>query len=205
MRCWRSYLWRSVVCKREFPKVAIALDPEWFARPAPEVAPDLIGCLLVRRHPNGQMYRGRIVETEAYMAGDPACHGYRRQTPRNAPMFAAAGTIYVYQIYGIHHCLNIVSDRPQVASAVLIRALEMITPTLAARSAAGPGKLCHLLAIDRQLSGTVLGEATGLWIEPPPQAVVGTVVQTRRIGISQGQEIPWRWYLQGNAAVSRYS
>lgn len=185
--------------------MATALELEWFARPAPEVAPALIGCILVRRHPNGQVYRGRIVETEAYMAGDPACHGYRRQTARNAPMFAAPGTIYVYQIYGLHHCLNIASDRPNFASAVLIRALEMIEPTLAARSAAGPGKLCRLLAIDRRLSGAVLGEAAGLWIEPPPHAFTGTILQTHRIGISQGQEIPWRWYLQGNAAVSRYS
>ncbi|XFA74244.1 DNA-3-methyladenine glycosylase [Thermosynechococcaceae cyanobacterium Okahandja] len=185
--------------------MAIALDLAWFARPAPEVAPALIGCMVVRRHPDGQIYRGRIVETEAYMAGDPACHAYRRQTARNAPMFAAAGTIYVYQIYGLHHCLNIVSDRPNVASAVLIRALEMLTPRLPSRRAAGPGKLCQLLAIDRQLSGAVLGEAAGLWIEPPDQPLVDTIVQTCRIGISQGQEIPWRWYLQGNAAVSRYS
>ncbi len=183
--------------------MAIALDLNWFARPATEVAPALIGCILVRQHPDGQIYRGRIVETEAYMAGDPACHGYRRQTARNAPMFAAPGTIYVYQIYGLHHCLNIASDRPNFASAVLIRALEMLTPNLPVRSAAGPGKLCQRLAIDRQLSGAVLGEAAGLWIEPPPQIVVGSIVQTYRIGISQGQDLPWRWYLQGNPAVSR--
>ncbi|MDR7922485.1 DNA-3-methyladenine glycosylase [Thermosynechococcus sp. HY213] len=181
------------------------LPLEWLARPAPMVAQELLGCLLVRQQANGQLYRGRIVETEAYMAGDPACHGYRRQTARNAPMFAAPGTIYVYQIYGIHHCLNIASDRPNFASAVLIRALEMLSPPLPPRSAAGPGKLCQVLGIDRQLSGLMLGKESGLWLEKPPQPLTAPVVQTTRIGISQGQEIPWRWYVQGNPAVSRYS
>ncbi|MFN4194662.1 MAG: DNA-3-methyladenine glycosylase [Thermosynechococcus sp.] len=181
------------------------LPLEWFARPAPVVARELLGCVLVRQQASGELYRGRIVETEAYMAGDPACHGYRRQTPRNAPMFAAPGTIYVYQIYGIHHCLNIASDRSNFASAVLIRALEMLSPPLPPRSAAGPGKLCKLLGIDRRLSGLRLGKDSGIWVETPPQPLTDPVVQTTRIGISQGQEIPWRWYVQGNPAVSRYS
>lgn len=79
------------------------IDSAWLARPCPEVAPDLIGCTLVRRLADGQIIRGAIVETEAYQAGDLACHGSRRRTPSNEAMFGRSGTIYVYLIYGMYH------------------------------------------------------------------------------------------------------
>lgn len=103
-----------------------------------------------------------IVETEAYAPGDPACHGYRRRTNRNGVMFGPAGHSYVYLIYGMYHCLNIVTDGENVASAVLIRALELTQPPLGVNSpqnqprhrwAAGPGKLCRLFEIDLSLNG----------------------------------------------------
>ncbi len=98
---------------------------EWLSRSSLEVAPDLLGCTLVRQFSDGLTLRGMIVETEAYTVGDPACHAYRRQTDRNRIMFGPAGMSYVYLIYGIYHCLNVVTDRDGVPSAVLIRALQL--------------------------------------------------------------------------------
>lgn len=194
---------------------------EWFDRAAVAVAPDLLGCTLVRQLPDGRQLRGTIVETEAYQEGDPACHAYRRQTERNRIMFGTAGYTYVYLIYGIYHCVNIVTDRAGVASAVLIRALELDRQTLASivlpakakpeRAAAGPGKLCVAMQIDLSLYGTKLALGEAMWVEHRPidwqsQLDRGEIepVQTTRIGLTQGVELPWRWYIQGNRAVSKF-
>ncbi len=187
-----------------------AIAPAGLARPAPEVAPNLLGCTLVRRLPNGQQWRGRIVETEAYGPGDPACHAYRRRTPRNRVMFGPAGGVYVYLIYGIHHCLNVVTDQDGVPSAVLIRALEVLAAppgvTLPGgkagdRLAAGPGKLCRLFEIDRTLSETRFDPAAPLSLEWGPRPAA--ILQTTRIGLTQGIETPWRWYIATSRAVSQ--
>jgi DNA-3-methyladenine glycosylase len=192
----------------------------WLDRSAVAVAPDLIGCTLVRQLPDGRQLRGRIVETEAYQEGDPACHAYRKQTPRNRIMFGAAGYVYVYLIYGIYYCVNIVTDRENSPSAVLIRALELDPATLALnppkpkekpdRVAAGPGKLCQALQIDLSLYGTKLEPGQALWLEdrsPTWQAELDTgaieLVQTTRIGLTQGVELPWCWYVKGCQAVSK--
>jgi DNA-3-methyladenine glycosylase len=207
------------------------------------VAPELLGCYLVRQFAAGKILRGKIVETEAYAPGDPACHAYRRRTPRNEIMFGAAGAAYVYIIYGMYHCFNVVTDAPEVPSGVLIRALEFeeipawlpdFLPLFAhnflsnsstsnppqsvtseppsktlnnlkikgkiARLAAGPGKLCRMMAIDRILNGTDLTKPP-LWLEqgePVPE-----IVQTTRIGLSLGTEFPWRWYIKDCQAVSK--
>jgi DNA-3-methyladenine glycosylase len=197
-----------------------AIAPEWLDRSAVAVALDLIGCTLVRQLPDGRQLRGRIVETEAYQAGDPACHAYRKQTARNRIMFGAAGYVYVYLIYGIYHCVNIVTDRENSPSAVLIRALELDPDTIALnppkpkekpeRVAAGPGKLCQALQIDLSLYGTKLEPGQALWLEPRTPAWqtefdAGAIelVQTTRIGLTQGIDLPWRWYVKGCKAVSR--
>jgi DNA-3-methyladenine glycosylase len=83
-----------------------ALPQSFFARPAEQVAPDLIGCLLVKRQPTGEQLWGVIVETEAYSQDDPACHGYRRRSPSNETLFGEPGRFYVYVSYGIHHCVK---------------------------------------------------------------------------------------------------
>lgn len=193
------------------------VEPDALARPSTKVAIDLLGCTLVRQLPDGQILRGMIVETEAYAPGDPAFHAYRRVTPRNQVLFGRAGRTYIYLIYGIYHCFNIVTDREGVPSAVLVRALQLETLPVGLdssakpyRVAAGPGKLCRVLQIDRSLNGIVLQPSEPLWLEHRQrefqqqldcQAL--TIVQTTRIGLTQGIDLPWRWYLHPCAAVSR--
>ncbi|OYQ64612.1 3-methyladenine DNA glycosylase [Pseudanabaena sp. SR411] len=185
------------------------LEKSFFERPAHEVAPDLLGCTLVRRIDKIE-YRGIIVETEAYDATDPACHGYRRKTQRNAAIFGAPCTAYVYLIYGIYHCFNIVTDREDFCSAVLIRAIECDRlpswhnpKEKAHRAGAGPGKLCRLLKIDRQLDGVKLHPDSDLWLEARSPDFNEPIFQTTRIGITQGVDIPWRWYLRDRTSISR--
>jgi DNA-3-methyladenine glycosylase len=199
------------------------IEAEWLARSAVTVAPELIGCRLVRQWPDGSTTAGLIVETEAYMEGDPACHGYRRKTTRNAAMFGPAGRAYVYLIYGMYHCLNVVTDRDGMASAVLIRAVQLETVPPATdlsqvgaarkpdpRQAAGPGKLCRALQIDLTHTGQPLAWGQAFWLEvrsPHFQTQLDTghsaLVQTTRIGLTQGVDLPWRWYLHGCKAVSK--
>lgn len=203
----------------QLPAIQPGVDAPWLSRSSPEVAPDLLGCILVRRDLDGRETRALIVETEAYAPGDPACHAYRRRTPRNAVMFGPAGLSYVYLIYGMYHCFNIVTDQDGVPSAVLIRAAELdrlpdtLTPSQRRsphRVAAGPGKLCRVLDIDRNLTAHPLQKNSALWLEhrsPDFEADLQSgqinLIQTTRIGLSQGQEIPWRWYVNESAAVSK--
>ena len=194
------------------------LSQSWFERSALEVAPDLIGCTLVRRFADGRMLRGTIVETEAYEEGDPACHAYRKKTKRNWIMFGPAGYVYVYLIYGMYYCLNFITDRDEFASAVLIRALAMeeVDPALlkpkelksrerSDRIAAGPGKLCRVMEIDLDLYGTSLEEGSALWVEVRSLMSNSPIelIQTTRIGLTQGVDLPWRWYLKDCKAVSK--
>jgi DNA-3-methyladenine glycosylase len=213
----------------------LVIPPSWLTRPSTAVAPDLIGCHLVRQvtdttqepDQGPTLWRGLIVETEAYTPGDPACHAYRRRTDRNGVMFGPAGMTYVYLIYGMYHCLNVVTDLDGVPSAVLIRALQLETlppwldreavphntrPKVVQphRVAAGPGKLCRALKIDRSLNARSLQPGQPLWLEhrhPTFQAQLDqqtiALVQTTRIGLTQGAEHPWRWYLAGCPAVSK--
>jgi DNA-3-methyladenine glycosylase len=187
--------------------------------PATVVAPNLIGCTLVRQLSDDMVLQGIIVETEAYEPDDPAMHAYQRRTLRNRVMFGAAGHAYIYQIYGSYHCLNIVTDQVGVASSVLIRALDLesIPPWIDSqkekkphRIAAGPGKLCRVLKIDRTLNGVALQPGQGLWLEQrDPQfdqqleAGKFTLIQTIRVGLTRGADLPRRWYLSNCPAVSQ--
>jgi DNA-3-methyladenine glycosylase len=194
------------------------IPSQWFSRSSLEVAPDLLGCRLVRRWPDGRQLSGIIVETEAYAPADPACHAYRRETPRNRVMFGPAGYSYVYLIYGIYHCLNVVTDGDKVPSAVLIRAVELETvpdwlqgyrKEKPVRWGAGPGKLCQLFDINRELTDRPLTPDTGLWMEKAAASwqqsldSAAAVTQTTRIGLTQGADLPWRWYVEQSKAVSK--
>ena len=198
-----------------------SLPLAFFARPAEIVAPALIGCLLVKRQADGELLWGVIVETEAYSQAEPACHGHRRRSPANDTLFGAPGRFYVYLTYGIHHCVNVVTDRADWANGVLLRALAL--PGESERVAAGPALLARRFGIDRGWDGRPATVGEGLWLAPRPPdlerllaeaAGVGSpmaaapgssagLVQTGRIGISQGQELPWRWYLRASRSVSR--
>jgi DNA-3-methyladenine glycosylase len=208
-------------CLRVCHRMGQVIPAEWLDRSVLFVAPELIGCTLVRQLADGRQLRGRIVETEAYQAGDPACHAYRKQTERNRIMFGAAGYVYVYLIYGMYHCVNIVTDRDEFPSAVLIRALELDLETLALtpikpkekseRVAAGPGKLCQAMQIDLDLYGTKLEQGQAIWLESRDldwQTGLDTgeieLIQTTRIGLTQGVDLPWRWYVKGCKAVSKW-
>ncbi|MGI8969078.1 MAG: DNA-3-methyladenine glycosylase [Chloroflexota bacterium] len=187
------------------------LSHSFYARPAPEVAPDLLGKCFVRRL-GERCLSGRIVEVEAYTGNtDPASHAYRGKTPRNAVMFGPAGHLYVYLSYGMHSCMNVVTDDPGRAGAVLIRALEPREglDIMEARRGGkplvdfcnGPGKLCAALGITREQNGTDL---TGdeIWIEDEKGPTKGIGVSAR-VGISTGVELPLRFFLLGNRFVSR--
>ena len=184
------------------------LPLRFFARPAEVVAPELLGCLLLKRQADGALLAGVIVETEAYCQSEPACHGHRRRSPSNETLFGEPGRFYVSLTYGVYHCVNIVTGRPDWANGVLLRAAAL--PGEPERTAAGPGLLARRFGLDRSHDGTLASPASGLWLAPRPAAVAALLerppaglLQTRRIGISQGQELPWRWYLRASRSVSR--
>jgi DNA-3-methyladenine glycosylase len=181
------------------------LERQFFARSVHDVAPELIGVTLLV-----DGVGGAIVEVEAYDHEDPAAHGYRGRTERNASMFGPPGHAYVYRSYGIHWCLNFVCEQEGSASAVLIRALE---PThgldeMRARRrlddqrllCAGPGRLCQALGVTR--------EHDGLPLDRPPFELVARVAEPElavgpRVGITKAAEQPWRYGLAGSRFLSR--
>jgi DNA-3-methyladenine glycosylase len=187
------------------PSYLSALPRRFFARPAEQVAPELIGCLLVKRQPGGDLLWGVIVETEAYSQSEPACHGYRRRSPSNETLFGEPGRFYVVVSYGIHHCVNVVTHRAEWANGVLLRAA--VLPGEPERVAAGPALLARRFGIDRGADGRPADPDQGLWLAPRPEQLAGLgpgdLVQTGRIGIGRGQELPWRWYLRSSRSVSR--
>ncbi len=195
------------------PLEVAPLPRAFYARPTLEVARDLIGKTLLRRTADG-IVGGVIVETEAYVAAiDPSAHGFRGQTPRNRSMFGEPGRAYVYRSYGIHFCLNVVTEAEGEAAAVLIRAIR---PTVGIELmrlrrgerivdrdlARGPGRLCQALALSLTDDGTdLLGAA--LWIgETSGIADALPVAATPRVGISQAADWPWRFVVIGDPYVS---
>jgi DNA-3-methyladenine glycosylase len=195
--------------------------PQRFYEPSAQVvAPLLLGHWLLRRTPQG-LFGGPIVETEAYLADDPACHSYVGRTARNRVMWGAPGFAYIYLIYGYHFCVNAVCCAEEIAEAVLIRAIEPIfgeallrqnRPTESLRDLTnGPAKLCQAMDIDRKLDGESLCDSDSrLFIVENPD--VGKFREERapqitgkRIGISKAADLPLRFFLAGSPFVSRGS
>ena len=141
-----------------------ALPLSFFCRPAEIVAPELIGCLLVKRQEDGSLLWGVIVETEAYSQDEPACHGYRRRSPQNETLFGKPGRFYVYVSYGIHHCVNVVTDRADWANGVLLRAVAL--PDEPERIAAGPGLLARRFGLDRRDDSRPVTGEHDVWMGP---------------------------------------
>ena len=193
--------------------------PRDFMRPtADEVAPALLGHLLMRRV-DGVWMGGEIVETEAYLVDDPACHAYVRETPRNRVMWGDYGFAYVFVIYGGYHCFNAVCQPKGRAEAVLIRAIEprfgiekmrQLRPVdKDVNLTNGPSKLCLALGIDSANNGDDVAAPGGDLIladNPDRDAFLQTrapQIQTTRIGLSKGVDWPLRWIAAGSKSISR--
>jgi DNA-3-methyladenine glycosylase len=188
----------------------------FYARDTVQVARGLLGRRLVRRL-EGERLSGRIVETEAYVGeADAASHASRGQTARNAVMFGPAGHAYVYFIYGMHYCFNVVTEREGFGAAVLIRALEPLEGIDAMRRhrhgrdgvelTNGPAKLCYALAIDRDLNGADLVQGDALWIEsgePLPQEDVASGPRVGVRGDKRALTVPWRFWVKDHPYVSK--
>ena len=177
---------------------------KFFEQPTLKVAQKLLGKILARKI-NNKVYRYRIVETEAYCGeNDLACHTSKGKTKRTEVMFRSAGHIYIYLIYGMYYCLNIVTRKKGAGEAVLIRAVEPLSNP--SDSTNGPGKLCKVLKIDRGLNQQKLGRRTGLWVEDD-----GFRIRLRDIGVSSRRGVsyakhcadyPWRFFLKSSEFVS---
>lgn len=195
---------------KELARGEKVLPRSFYARDTVAVARELLGNIIVNYTPEG-IIAGRIVETEAYVQGDPACHAARGITPRNSVMFGPPGHAYVYFIYGMHYCFNVVTAPEGVGEAVLVRALEPLEglPLMRANRkrerltdlCSGPAKLVQALGITRRHNGTDL-------TEPPLVILKGAepaenIVTSTRIGINEAEKLPLRFYLEGNMYVSR--
>jgi DNA-3-methyladenine glycosylase len=205
------------------------LNRSFFNRSTLKVAKELLGKYLVVKQ-GGNYVSGKIVETEAYIGpNDPASHAYRGMTPRNRIMFGHPGYAYVYFTYGMHHCLNFVTERKGFPAAVLVRALEpadgieimkkrrkiVENPALRSESSGsktkggndlknltnGPAKLCQALGIDRTLNGADLCSDV-IYVEDRGNKPI-KIVSSYRMGITEGKDKKWRFYIENNKFVSK--
>ena len=200
MPTYNKHIWNSV-------KAGEPLPPGFYDRSAAEVARELLGAEL-----SLGAAAGVIVEAEAYLMDDPACHAYRGMTERNRAMFGEPGRAYVYLSYGCHWLMNAVTGAEGEGSAVLIRALEPVRGAERMRErreaarrnldlASGPGRLSQALGIGREHNGAELwtGPLQIRMSDRPKQPAVVTT----RVGVSKGADLPLRFYLAGNPHVSR--
>lgn len=179
----------------------LILKRNFYSRNTLDVAKSLLGQVLCRRLDDGNVIRGIIVETEAYMENDPACHAYNGPTRRSKILFEKPGTAYIYFTYGMYHMLNLVTDKKEYGAGVLIRAIE---PLCLIPDTNGPGKLCRSLEITRDLNGIdVTTDKNAIWVEKGEEIPEENIVQTTRIGIKHGKELPWRFYVKNNKWVSK--
>jgi len=183
-----------------------------------DVARDLLGCYVLHLYSGfgpSIWLCGEIVETEAYLTGDPASHAFRGPTPRNRVMFGLPGRAYIYISYGIHTMLNLVCQPEGVAEAVLIRALEPVqgletmldnrgNPKNTRAVTNGPGRLAQALGLTLQRcnGADITNPNSDLQIIGRENAPV-SIVTTTRIGLTVGKELPYRYYISGNPYVSR--
>jgi DNA-3-methyladenine glycosylase len=197
---------------------ATKLPREFYIRDTLRIARELLGKIFVRKI-GGKTLAGRIVETEAYIAGkDESAHSSRGKTKRNATMFEEGGVLYVYFTYGMYHCANVVTGEKEEGNAVLLRAIEPlegieafafnrfgkteITEKEKRNLLSGPGKICMAYGLTKKEDGTdLLGDE--IFILDVPPLSDEKIVQTTRIGISKSKDFPWRFYEKDNPYVSK--
>ena len=196
--------------------------PDFLENPSDVAAPLLLGCTLTRTITlNGEKHKlvARIVETEAYDQDDPASHAFGGPSERNTAMFGPAGHLYVYVSYGMHHCCNVVCGPEGFGSGCLVRAIEPLEGVEVMRELRetrrarkhplklrdltnGPGKVCAALGIDKALYGHDL-TVEPLVLDFAPLLPEEAIKCSPRIGISKNADAPKRFYIEGNAFVSR--
>ena len=192
---------------RKFKK----LTRSFYARPTLEVAPELLGKYVVYQSPVGKL-SAKVVEVEAYIGqDDPACHAARGRTQRNAVMFGPPGFAYVYFVYGMYHCLNFVTEPEGFPAAVLLRAAEPeegkeIMSRLSPGNSGcdllnGPGKFCRSFGLTREQNGLDL-TGNRMYLEDRLVAVA-QIRQSTRIGVRNGSDRQWRFYVRDSKDVSR--
>ena len=204
--------------------------PDFLENPSDVAAPLLLGCTLTRTLTlNGEKHKlvARIVETEAYDQDDPASHAFGGPSDRNAAMFGPAGHLYVYVSYGMHHCCNVVCGPEGFGSGCLVRAVEPLEGMEVMRELReagragkkqaerarkhplklrdltnGPGKVCAALGVDKGLYGHDL-TVEPLVLDFAPLLPGETIGSSPRVGISKNIDAPKRFFIEGNAFVSR--
>jgi len=173
------------------------LSQKFYSRNTLKVAKELLGCFLVRQY-RGKIWKGMIVETEAYHGEDDlACHASRGRTPRTETLYGEPGRAYVYMIYGMYFCLNVVTEKKNFPAAVLIRAVEV--DGVDCKKTNGPGKLCRFLKIDKKFNRWDLAKGEKIWIEPcDPKMKLPKIQKSKRIGIDYAKhckEYLWRFHI----------
>ena len=200
------------------------ISKEFYNRSALDVAKDLLGKVLVREV-DGKVLKGKIVETEAYIGSiDKACHAYNgRRTKRTEILYEDAGVSYIYFIYGLYHCFNVVTNKKDIAEAVLIRAIEPIneldyisnirynkkydelTKAQSKNLTNGPSKLCLAYLLNKDLNAVKLYEKGAVYITDDNNETF-EIVESKRIGIDYAEEAKdflWRFYIKDNIYVSK--
>ncbi len=188
--------------------LAQSLPAAFYDRPVLDVAQALVGCVVSHR-----LCAGVIVETEAYHHSEPACHAFVGLTPRTRTLFGPPGVAYVYRSYGIHACLNAVTEPEGIGAAVLIRALEPVAGVEQMRYrrglerieslCSGPGKLTQALGITLEQNGTDLSQGQIIISARPPEWRDVEIVADERIGITKAADLPWRFCATGSRFLSR--
>lgn len=184
------------------------LQKSFYRQDTLSVAKELLGCTLVHKTKKG-MLKGKIVETEAYLCDDPACHAYRKKTQRNAAMFEEGGIAYVYFTYGMHYCFNVVAGKKDTGEAVLIRAIEPIKGIEIMKKnrkkenvkdlCTGPAKLVQAFKLKNVNNHSLISKE--LYILPRKD--VPKMKVTKRVGITHGKEFDYRFYIKDSSYISK--
>lgn len=178
------------------------LPRKFYERQTLDIAKDLLGCFLIRKFAGGRrekIVRAMIVETEAYIGEDDlASHASKGRTKRTEIMYGKAGHAYVYMIYGMYYCLNIITEREGFPAAILIRAV--VVDGTDHKKTNGPGKVCRELQVDKSLNGWDVCKGQKLWIETSHSRVTGkNILATTRVGVDYAKnckDYPWRFVLK---------